>query len=155
MTTNKQAKQREYNQRYYAKHGEALKLRQRDYERARAPQRAAQRRANPAKALLKSSKNRARRDGIEFSISLTDIVVPARCPVLGIELRGKEWSQQSGGVATSPSLDRIDSSRGYVPGNVRVISLRANVLKNNATVAELALVLRDAKILAGLESADE
>lgn len=45
----------------------------------------------------------------------------------------------------SPSLDRIDSSKGYVKGNVRVISARANMLKNNATVEELTLVLKDLK----------
>lgn len=40
-----------------------------------------------------------------------------------------------------PSLDRINPDRGYVPGNVQVISFRANTLKNNATREELAKVL--------------
>lgn len=43
----------------------------------------------------------------------------------------------------SPSLDRLDSSKGYVKGNVRVISKRANQLKNNATVEEMRMVLAD------------
>jgi hypothetical protein len=38
---------------------------------------------------------------------------------------------------TAASLDRIKNSRGYVPGNVLVISLRANLLKGQATLAEL------------------
>ena len=42
-------------------------------------------------------------------------------------------------------IDRIDSSKGYVKGNVRVISKRANTLKNNATIEELELVLKDLK----------
>jgi hypothetical protein len=50
-------------------------------------------------------------------------------------------------TASSPSLDRIDSSKGYVKGNVRVISHRANLLKNNATVEELKLLLVDADFL--------
>jgi hypothetical protein len=37
----------------------------------------------------------------------------------------------------SPSLDRIRPERGYVPGNVRVLSDRANRLKSNLTYEEL------------------
>lgn len=40
----------------------------------------------------------------------------------------------------SYSLDRIDSSRGYVKGNIWVISLRANRIKNDSTVEELRLI---------------
>jgi len=39
-----------------------------------------------------------------------------------------------------PSLDRWDSTKGYVPGNVFVISYRANTLKNNATYEEIVKV---------------
>ena len=46
---------------------------------------------------------------------------------------------------SSPSLDRIIPSLGYVKGNIRVISFRANTLKNNATLSELELILEDAK----------
>ena len=84
------------------------------------------------KRLWNAAKSRARKKGREFSIELSDIVVPAVCPVLGTPV-------------VSPSLDRIDSSKGYVKGNVRVISKRANMLKNNATIEELELVLEDLK----------
>jgi len=36
----------------------------------------------------------------------------------------------------SPSLDRIDSKKGYVPGNVMIMSWRANRIKNDGTAAE-------------------
>lgn len=84
------------------------------------------------KRMLGSAKSRANKKGREFSIELSDITVPTTCPVLGTPM-------------VSPSLDRIDSSKGYVKGNVRVISKRANMLKNNATIEELTLVLRDLK----------
>lgn len=45
----------------------------------------------------------------------------------------------------SPSLDKIIPSLGYVPGNVRIISARANLLKNDATVDELRAILKDAE----------
>ena len=37
----------------------------------------------------------------------------------------------------SASLDRIDSSRGYVPGNVWVISTKSNRIKNNSTFNDM------------------
>jgi hypothetical protein len=40
----------------------------------------------------------------------------------------------------SPSLDRIDPGQGYVPGNVRVISDRANRLKGDRSIETLRLL---------------
>jgi hypothetical protein len=37
----------------------------------------------------------------------------------------------------SPTLDRIDNAKGYVKGNVCVISKKANTMKNNATPEEV------------------
>lgn len=83
--------------------------------------------------MLESARHRAKKRGIEFSITTDDIVIPERCPLLGIPLlRHTGYRSDS-----NPSLDRIDNSKGYVPGNVQVISLRANRLKSDATLAEL------------------
>lgn len=49
----------------------------------------------------------------------------------------------SADIRTSPSIDRIRPELGYVPTNCRIISNRANTLKNNATAQEMALVLAD------------
>ena len=99
---------------------------------------------NRSKKMLYRVKHRAKRLGIPFDIEECDIDIPETCPVLGIKIevaRGKGYSD------SSPSLDRIIPSKGYVKNNVRVISNRANLLKNNATVEELEMVLDDLKKL--------
>lgn len=61
--------------------------------------------------------------------------------MLGIELELPIRIKTGPGMTTDsdsiPSLDRLDSTRGYVRGNVAVISWRANKLKNSARVEEL------------------
>ena len=94
--------------------------------------------------LLRSAKSRAQRNNLEFDISIDDIIVPEVCPILGIELK-KEVSQR-GGQSDSPSIDRIDSSKGYVKGNIWVISLKANRCKSDLTLEQLermAIVLKE------------
>jgi hypothetical protein len=89
---------------------------------------------NPEKALLAGVKSRAKTKGIDFDIDVSDVVIPEKCPYLGIPLK---QSTGSGKLDTSPSLDRIDSTRGYVKGNVEVISDLANRIKTNATQEQL------------------
>ncbi len=80
------------------------------------------------------ARKRAKRDGLPFEITHEMIIFPERCPVLGIPLRlGEDRSP------ASPSLDRIVPSQGYVPGNIRVISDRANILKGNSTQEQLQI----------------
>lgn len=90
---------------------------------------------DPRRRLLVDARARAKRVGRECTISLDDIVIPERCPVFGEPFR--IGLGVGGHGPWSPSLDRKDPSLGYVPGNVQVISHRANMLKNNATVEEI------------------
>jgi hypothetical protein len=83
--------------------------------------------------MLASAKQRARDKGIEFSIGIDDFDIPEFCPILGTPL---VMNVDSPGP-DSASLDRIDVAFGYVPGNVQVISYRANRMKNDATPEEL------------------
>jgi hypothetical protein len=95
-------------------------------------------RKNPARQMLINSRQSAKRRGLEHTITLDDIRIPTHCPVLGYRLQGGEGLRHH----ASPSLDRIDTSKGYVPGNVWVISWRANNLKADATTDELILLAR-------------
>ena len=100
------------------------------------------RHSHPAQMLLIYAKNRAKLQKLPFDLDLkymeeiwTDI-----CPIFNIPL--KKYETQ-GHHADSYSLDKIIPSHGYVKGNVRIISARANMLRSNATAQELALILND------------
>jgi hypothetical protein len=114
------------------------------YREAKKAYREANREKRREAGLLTGAKQRAKAKGLEFNIDKEDVIIPEVCPVLGLRL-----VQGSGGHhAGSPSLDRIDPSKGYIKGNVRVISYRANLLKSDATLEELELILADARRLA-------
>jgi hypothetical protein len=99
---------------------------------------------NPWQQILSLARSRAKKNNMEFdiqknmefSISRRNIIVPNVCPILGIDI------DHGDGVFTdnSPSIDRIDNSVGYVPSNIRVISRRANTLKNNASLEEYSKI---------------
>jgi hypothetical protein len=85
-----------------------------------------------ARSLFQDAKSRARKSGRPFTIREEDIVIPKFCPVLDIELipaRGQQWDQ-------SPTLDAMNNEEGYVPGNVWVVSMRANRLKGDGSSQE-------------------
>lgn len=92
--------------------------------------------------MLARVKSRAKTKGIEFDLTEEDIKIPEFCPVLGLRLN-HNMGKGKGYHPDSPSVDRIDSNHGYVKGNVRVISDRANLLKNDATITELMAVIED------------
>lgn len=81
--------------------------------------------------------NASRRDK-DFALEIQDIHIPATCPILGIPLvKGNKTMTDN-----SPSLDRVDSSKGYTKDNIRVISFRANRLKNSFSIEEMEAALK-------------
>ena len=95
---------------------------------------------NAEKQMLYRTRFSAKTKGIPFELQVSDIVIPDKCPILGISLERGIYKA----CDHSPSLDKINPALGYIPGNVRVLSQRANLLKSNATVEELRLVYEDA-----------
>jgi len=104
-------------------------------------------RANPTKKyetrLLNYARRNARRRGEECTLELKDIVIPEYCPVLGIKLKPGGDTHQD----CSPSVDRIDSTKGYTKDNIWIISARANRIKNNATIEEIGMLYEALKSL--------
>jgi hypothetical protein len=92
---------------------------------------------SPEYKLWLQAKRRSREDGVVFNIMPEDIIIPEYCPVF-IDTK----LIQGSGVVTdsSPSLDRLIPELGYVKNNIRVISFKANTIKQNATAEELYLV---------------
>jgi hypothetical protein len=88
----------------------------------------------PEVKMFRRAKSRAKRDGREFNIELTDIIIPKVCPILEIPL--VVHSGKAGGLPDSPTLDRILSTGGYTKGNIQVISQRANQMKNDSCPEE-------------------
>lgn len=87
------------------------------------------------KKMWMRAKRRALEKNQEFNIELSDIVIPEVCPILGIKLF--ENKGRSGGENHSPALDRIDNSKGYIKGNIMVISHLANCMKSSADKEQL------------------
>jgi hypothetical protein len=91
-----------------------------------------------AVSALKGAKTRSAKKGRQFCIDVSDVLpLPAFCPIFGVPFVLGHRSPQN------PSIDRINSNKGYTPDNVRVISYRANMLRSNATIDEIRAVLCD------------
>lgn len=86
------------------------------------------------KRIFHRAKSRAAKNGREFNLDFGDIVLPDRCPVFGVPFiyGDADWTY---------SIDRIDNEKGYIKGNIIIVSLKANRIKNSATVSELQSVL--------------
>ena len=84
--------------------------------------------------LFHHAKNRSKLKNLEFNITKEDIIIPEKCPVFGTTINFMYKDNV-------PTLDRIDSNKGYIKGNIQVISFKANRLKNNATIEELKNIL--------------
>jgi hypothetical protein len=80
---------------------------------------------------------RARKQNIEFNIDEHDIPLPEKCPIFGLVLV-KGIGRQSN---NSPSVDRIDPKKGYIKGNVVVVSNLANSMKREATIEDMKKLL--------------
>lgn len=91
---------------------------------------------------FRQRKNNAHKKGIPFTIELNDIEQPEFCPILGIKLN-YGWGGKTGHLRdpAKATLDKVIPQLGYIPGNVFVISWRANKLKSDMTYEELEKIM--------------
>jgi len=123
----------------YADHEQELEKHRR-YQRNHKPQLAVKQRRyyidNPGVYLRNVCKSRAKKLGLEFNLEPEDFIIPEFCPIFGVKLErgGKGYHENA------PSVDRLDPRKGYVKGNISIISFRANRIKADATAAELRII---------------
>jgi hypothetical protein len=127
---------RKHNRQYYKSNKETIRKRQNAAYPNHAEKQKAQQKQflkdNPENGLLKLAKQRCKKSGVLCTITIQDIVIPEFCPILGVKLEFGDMNSRD----NSPSLDRIKPELGYVPGNVAVISYRANRIKNEGLADE-------------------
>lgn len=95
-------------------------------------------RSKSAYGLWRRIKDTSKQRGIEFNLNEEDIIIPTYCPLLEIKL---EWG---GSRYNSPSVDRIDNTKGYTKDNIWVISELANRMKNTASIEQLIIFSKNA-----------
>lgn len=91
-------------------------------------------RAHPEHGLFNQARQRAKRYGVPCTLTLMDvraILAPMRCSATGLPLAHSKGQPS----ALSPSIDRIEPARGYVPGNIRLVCQRFNVLRKDDHVS--------------------
>jgi hypothetical protein len=89
--------------------------------------------------LMQEAVARARRYKLPFNREAVRAVLetaPDVCPVLGIEFAVGTNSE------ASPTLDRLDPTKGYVAGNMTVISMLANRVKSTASPEQIEAVAK-------------
>ena len=125
-------KRRPAHKAYY----EANKVAIRAYSRERSRKRHI---ADPRYKMLSSAKLRAKHARRGCDLVLNDITIPKFCPLLGVPLIVGTRQVKN----NSPTVDRKDSTKGYVRDNIWIISWRANRIKSDATLEEFKLILKN------------
>lgn len=94
------------------------------------------RRTHPLYKMLMVAQQRAYRNAIPFNIEQDDIRTSVYCPYLGHKLT---YTVNNGRVKTNALIGCDNLVKGYIPGNVRLMSDQAVQMKGNATPEELVI----------------
>lgn len=89
--------------------------------------------------MVTRAKNRAIEKGLPFNITREDVVFTDTCPILEIKLNWEGGPRDK----NTPSLDKIIPEKGYVKGNIRIVSNLANMMKSEANFEELKLFAKN------------
>lgn len=91
------------------------------------------RRENVARALLSQARSRAKRRGLDCTVTEAEVealIASGACALTGLPFV-MEWEGPSVKNPWAPSLDRLDVRLGYVPGNVRAVCWIVNHMRGD------------------------
>lgn len=126
----------QYHREWYQRPGNADKKKAKDKAR-----RDLYRTTKPLWHLIKAARDRANKKGLVFELGYDDFEMPTHCPILGLEIKINLGRFNF----DSPSLDRVDNSKGYTKENTRVISRKANILKNDMSLQQIENMFKYSK----------
>lgn len=114
----------------------AFQLRRREYEREKAKGI-----EGKMRTMLRNARKRAKEKNLDFNLTIQHMrnLYVSHCPITGHPLI---WETHQGFSPDSPSLDRTNSDKGYVIGNVQIVSHRGNTWKNNMCLDDAAKVVQ-------------
>jgi hypothetical protein len=94
------------------------------------------------KWIERSKTGKYRKERKQLLVTDYENIIVKRCPLLNIKLDYENCTSKHmpDNYAT---LDRINPKLGYVPGNVQIISYKANRIKNSATLKEMKLIVKN------------
>ena len=96
------------------------------------------------KMLISARYNCTARKITTFDEALLDLYasqIPSHCACCGTALDYSVRSAKGNGKSRCPSFDRVDNTIGYTVDNVRVVCVRCNRLKNDASLEELRMLV--------------
>ena len=129
---------KEYNKKYYLINKEKI-IRQTTENKKRIAK------EDPVYSLFVRAKERAKKRNILFDIDKEYLksIYPKnnRCPILNIDFQLGFLNEIKKNKDYAPSLDRIIPSKGYVKGNLVIVSFIANRVKNNVSVETLEKIV--------------
>lgn len=129
----RRVEKRDYHKNYQRE------LRKTDNEKVKKSRNLSYQKTEPALKLFRQAKQRSDRKLIDFNIDVSDIIIPEVCPLLNVPfIIGTNYDYEY-----THSIDRIDTTRGYVKGNVWVVSKKANSMKNSGTIQELLIFAKN------------
>ncbi|EHI9241207.1 hypothetical protein J9100_002470 [Vibrio vulnificus] len=98
---------------------------------------------DPRGYILKRVRGTAKQRGLPFNLTIEDIEIPSKCPLLGIPIKAKSGAGLGSGrgkkedINHGASVDRINPDKGYVKGNIWIISNKANRMKQDLSIEQL------------------
>ena len=129
---------KEYNKKYYLINKEKI-IKQTTENKKRIAK------EDPVYSLFVRAKERAKKRNILFDIDKEYLksIYPKnnRCPILNIDFQLGFLNEIKKNKDYAPSLDRIIPDKGYVKGNLVIVSFIANRVKNNVSVETLEKIV--------------